>query len=141
MTLDAAKGLLSDAGLQLGTVTEKPDAATKNTVLTTDPDIGSVVGRSTVVNVTVSNGDPSKKDDKADKSALDAGSAKIVEFVVPSGQDRNEVKLILINDKGTSTVYTGLARPGVRLRQQVEIAGPTRVQFYANGTLVEDRKI
>ena len=141
MTLDAAKALLSDAGLQLGTVTEKPDASAKNNVLTTDPDIGSVVGKSTVVNVTVSTGDPSKKDEKADKNALDSGSAKIVEFVVPSGQDRNEVKLVLINEKGTSTVYTGLARPGVRLRQQVEIAGPTRVQFYANGTLVEDRKI
>ena len=141
MTLDAAKALLSEAGLQLGTVTEKPDASAKNNVLTTDPDIGSVVGKSTVVNVTVSTGDPSKKDEKADKNALDSGSAKIVEFVVPSGQDRNEVKLVLINEKGTSTVYTGLARPGVRLRQQVEIAGPTRVQFYANGTLVEDRKI
>ena len=141
MTLDAVKALLSDAGLQLGTVTEKPDASAKNNVLTTDPDIGSVVGKSTVVNVTVSTGDPSKKDEKADKNALDSGSAKIVEFVVPSGQDRNEVKLVLINEKGTSTVYTGLARPGVRLRQQVEIAGPTRVQFYANGTLVEDRKI
>lgn len=141
MTLDAVKALLSDAGLQLGTVTEKPDASAKNNVLTTDPDIGSVVGKSTVVNVTVSTGDPSKKNEKADKNALDSGSAKIVEFVVPSGQDRNEVKLVLINEKGTSTVYTGLARPGVRLRQQVEIAGPTRVQFYANGTLVEDRKI
>lgn len=141
MTLDAAKALLSEAGLQLGTVTEKPDASAKNNVLTTDPDIGSVVGKSTVVNVTVSTGDLSKKDEKADKNALDSGSAKIVEFVVPSGQDRNEVKLVLINEKGTSTVYTGLARPGVRLRQQVEIAGPTRVQFYANGTLVEDRKI
>ena len=141
MTLDAAKALLSEAGLQLGTVTEKPDASAKNNVLTTDPYIGSVVGKSTVVNVTVSTGDPSKKDEKADKNALDSGSAKIVEFVVPSGQDRNEVKLVLINEKGTSTVYTGLARPGVRLRQQVEIAGPTRVQFYANGTLVEDRKI
>ncbi len=141
MTLNAAKALLSEAGLQLGTVTEKPDASAKNNVLTTDPDIGSVVGKSTVVNVTVSTGDTSKKDEKADKNALDSGSAKIVEFVVPSGQDRNEVKLVLINEKGTSTVYTGLARPGVRLRQQVEIAGPTRVQFYANGTLVEDRKI
>jgi eukaryotic-like serine/threonine-protein kinase len=141
VTLDAAKGLLIDAGLQLGTVTEKPDAAPKNTVLTADPEIGSVVGKSTVVNVTVSTGDPNKKAEKDDKNALDDGSAKIVEFVVPSGQERNEVKLVLINEKGTSTVYTGLARPGVRLRQQVEIAGPTRVQFYANGTLVEERKI
>ena len=141
VTLDAAKGLLIDAGLQLGTVTEKPDAAPKNTVLTADPEIGSVVGKSTVVNVTVSTGDPNKKAEKDDKNALDAGSAKIVEFVVPSGQERNEVKLVLINEKGTSTVYTGLARPGVRLRQQVEVAGPTRVQFYANGTLVEERKI
>ena len=141
LTLEEAKKLLDSAVLQLGTVTEKADTAPKNTVLTADPEIGSVVWQSSVVNVTVSNGEADTKKDKADKNALDDGSAKIVEFVVPSGQERNDIKVVVINEKGSFTVYTGLARPGVRLRQQVEIAGPTKVQFYANGSLVEERKI
>lgn len=141
VTLEEAKRVLNEAGLQLGTVTEKADAAVKNTVLTTEPEIGSVVWKSAVINVIVSNGAPDKKNEKADKNALDNGSAKIVEFVVPAGQERNDIKIVVINEKGTFTVYTGLAKPGVRLRQQVEVAGNTRVQFYTNGVLVEDRKI
>ena len=65
---------------------------------------------------------------------LDAG------FVVPSGKPAN-VRIVLTDDNGTATLYSGTQNGSVRLRQKVDYAGNAKVQFICDGKLISERNL
>lgn len=137
--LEDVKAKLADAGLTIGEITEEENEAAAKTVLRTSPSVGAVVRKGTAVTIVVSKGGKGQ-DNKGSSDAV-SGNIKIVEFVVPSGAANNNVRIVVANDNGTSTVYTGSVKSGARIRQQVNVAGPTRVQFYVNSSLQEEKKL
>ena len=115
-----AKRLLEQAGLKLGEVKEVNDhSAVKNVVLASNPNAGTKIGAGDAVSISVAAGSGQKK-------------STYVDFVVP-GNKPVQVQLVLIDDNGKATMYSGTQRGGVRLRQRVEYEGIGRVVLYVNG--------
>lgn len=131
LSSSSAKNKLNDLGLILGkistTVSKEPD----NTVISMNPAAKEVVNAGTVIDITVAKNN--------DKIVEESKTSQYVEFVVPAGSDHQDVKIVVVDDKGTRTVYSNSHKPGVRLRQQIEGLGNVRVQFYCNDKLVEEK--
>lgn len=121
-----AKRLLEKAGLKLGEVKEVNDySAVKNVVLASNPNAGTKIGAGDAVSISVAAGSGQKKN-------------AYVDFVVPGNKPVN-VQLVLIDDNGKATMYSGTQRGGVRLRQRVEYEGIARVLLYVDGKVASEK--
>ena len=126
-SIDEAKGMLEQAGLKLGEIKKVQDAsAQKNIVLACNPGVGSNLTDGAAVAITVAAGGDKK--------------SAYVDFVVPSGKPAN-VRIVLIDDNGKATLYSGTQNGSVRLRQKVEYAGNAKVQFICDGKLISERNL
>ena len=126
-SVDEAKGMLEQAGLKLGEIKKVQDAsAKKNVVLACNPGVGSNLNDGAAVAITVAAGGEKK--------------SAYVDFVVPSGKPAN-VRIVLTDDNGTATLYSGTQNGSVRLRQKVEYAGNAKVQFICDGKLISERNL
>ena len=126
-SVDEAKGMLEQAGLKLGEIKKVQDAnAKKNVVLACNPGVGSNLNDGAAVAITVAAGGDKK--------------SAYVDFVVPSGKPAN-VRIVLTDDSGTATLYSGTQNGSVRLRQKVEYAGNAKVQFICDGKLISERNL
>ena len=126
-SIDEAKGMLEQAGLKLGEIKKVQDAsAKKNIVLACNPGVGSNLNDGAAVAITVAAGGEKK--------------SAYVDFVVPSGKPAN-VRIVLTDDNGTATLYSGTQNGSVRLRQKVEYAGNAKVQFICDGKLISERNL
>ena len=126
-SVDEAKGMLEQAGLKLGEIKKVQDAnAKKNVVLACNPGVGSNLNDGAAVAITVAAGGEKK--------------SAYVDFVVPSGKPAN-VRIVLTDDNGTATLYSGTQNGSVRLRQKVEYAGNAKVQFICDGKVVSERNL
>ncbi len=121
-----AKRLLEKEGLKLGEVKEVNDySAVKNVVLASNPNAGTKIGAGDAVSISVAAGSGQKKN-------------AYVDFVVPGNKPVN-VQLVLIDDNGKATMYSGTQRGGVRLRQRVEYEGIARVLLYVDGKVASEK--
>ncbi len=121
-----AKSLLEKAGLKLGEVKQVNDhSAVKNVVLASNPSAGAMLSEGDAVSISVAAGSGAKKN-------------AYVDFVVP-GNKQIAVQLVLIDENGKTTIYSGTQRGGVRLRQRVEYQGEARVQLYCDGRLSSEK--
>lgn len=126
--LSEAKKLLASAGLTLGEIkTVNDHSAVKNVVLATNPNAGTKIGAGDAVSVTVAEGSGVK-------------SSAYVDFVVPGNKTTN-VEIILIDENGKKTLYSGSQKGGVRLRQRVEYLGSARVQLLCDGKLASEKSL
>lgn len=123
--LNDAKALLEAAGLKLGDVDIVSDPSIgANIIAGTTPPAGTKIAEGASVKITVSDG--GKTNDS------------IVEFVVP-GKNVIPVSVILIDGANKKTLYTGTQKGNVRLRYKVSAHPGAKVQFFANGQMVEER--
>ena len=121
-----AKRLLEQAGLKLGEVKEVNDhSAVKNVVLASNPNAGTKIGAGDAVSISVATGSGQKK-------------SAYVDFVVP-GKKPVAVQLVLVDDNGKTTIYSGTQMGGVRLRQRVEFEGLARVLLYCDGKVASEK--
>ncbi len=99
----------------------------------------------TVVGMEPPVGDKFKGDGKAtlqiSSGRYSQSVNKYAEFVVPQGSGSQEVQIILNDNNGQRTVYQGLQKAGVRIRQKVEVTGNGKVQFYCNNKLIEEKDL
>ena len=124
--IDEAKRLLEQAGLKLGEVKEVNDhSAVKNVVLASNPNAGTKIGAGDAVSISVATGSGQKK-------------SAYVDFVVP-GKKPVAVQLVLVDDNGKTTIYSGTQMGGVRLRQRVEFEGLARVLLYCDGKVASEK--
>ncbi len=123
-----AKKLLEKAGLKLGEIKKITDySAVKNVVLATNPNAGTKIGAGDAVSITVAEGSGDKQ-------------SAYVDFIVP-GNKITSVEIVLIDEAGKKTLYSGTQRGGVRLRQRVDYVGEARVQLICGGKPVSEKSL
>ncbi len=127
----SAKNKLNELGLVLGKITIVVSKEPDNTVIEMNPAAKEVVNVGTVVDITVAKNVENTKPQQS----------QYVEFIVPSGSDHQDIKIVVVDDTGSRVVYNNTHKPGVRLRQQIEGIGNIKVQFYSNDKLVEEKSL
>lgn len=126
-TVAEAKAMLEKAGLKLGEIKQIQDgSAKKNAVLACNPGVGTNLNEGAAVTVTVAAGGEKK--------------SAYVDFVVPSGKPSN-VQIVLTDDSGKKTLYSGTQNGGVRLRQKVEYEGSAKVQMFCDNKLISEKAL
>lgn len=99
------------------------------TVLGITPKEGSKVLNSTEVVLRVADGVGAKSENK------------YAEFVVPEGNKKQKVRIVVSDDDGEREVYEGTKRAGVRIRQKVEVSGNAVAKFYCDNKLIEEKQL
>lgn len=126
-TVAEAKAMLEKAGLKLGEIKQIQDgSAKKNAVLACNPGVGTNLNEGAAVTVTVAAGGEKK--------------SAYVDFVVPSGKPSN-VQIVLTDDSGKKTLYSGTQNGSVRLRQKVEYEGSAKVQMFCDNKLISEKAL
>lgn len=126
-TINDARKLIEQAGLKVGVVRQITDPkAPKNVILSTSPDVGTRLAEGDVVTLTVAEGS--------------AATSAYVDFVVPRGKPVH-VEIVIEDDNGRSTIYSGTQRGGVRLRQRVDYTGKARVLMYCDGSIAQEKTL
>lgn len=124
-TINDARKLIEQAGLKVGVIRQITDPkAPKNVILSTSPDVGTRLAEGDVVTLTVAEGS--------------AQTSAYVDFVVPKGK-AVRVEIVVEDDNGRSTIYSGTQRGGVRLRQRVDYTGKAKVLMYCDDRLVGEK--
>ncbi len=125
--LTEVKGLLEQAGLKLGEIKRVQDAsATKDVVLATNPNAGTNLAEGTAVSITVAEGSGQK--------------TGYVEFSIP-GNKSVKVEIVMTDDNGQKSLYSGTQKGGVRIRQRVEYVGKAEVQLLIDGRSRESKRL
>lgn len=106
-----------------------PSRKTAGTVLGVTPKEGAKVMNSTEVTLRVADG------------VGTAAQNKYAEFVVPEGNKRQKIRIVVSDDDGERTVYEGTKREGVRIRQKVEVSGNAVARMYSDNKLVEEKQL
>ena len=127
--LKEAEKLLKEADLRVGEIKTISDSSVpKDTVMATTPNAGIKLAKGDPVVITVSDGG--------------VRASEYIDFVVPgSSSEKHKVKLVLIDNNGKETLYSGSQRGGVRIRQKVEYLGKAKVQFIVDDTVVQEKNL
>ncbi|HHY47339.1 MAG TPA: Stk1 family PASTA domain-containing Ser/Thr kinase [Firmicutes bacterium] len=140
MELDAARRMVEDSGLTVGSVIEKADSTRPDgTVLQQYPEPGSELrpGGSIDLVVARSGGSAGPASDAAVKPTV-----SWVTVTVPPGKTSQEV-IIKVNDYyGEREVYRSLHSPGERVEQHVVGYGnDIRIRVFIDGVLFKDETV
>lgn len=127
--LKEAEKLLKEAELGVGEVKTISDSSVpKDTVMATTPNAGIKLAKGDKVVITVSDGGVRTSD--------------YIDFVVPgSSSERYKVQLVLFDNNGKSTLYSGKQCGGVRIRQKVEYLGKAKIQFIVDDAIVQEKNL
>lgn len=127
--LKDAEKLLKDAELRVGEIKTISDSSVpKDTVMATTPNAGIKLAKGDPVVITVSDGG--------------VKTSEYIDFVVPgSSSEKHKVKLVLQDNNGKSTLYSGSQRGGVRIRQKVEYLGRAKIQFIVDDAVVQEKNL
>lgn len=137
MSLSEAQSALNSAGLSVGSVSATSSDKAKNTVLSSDPGSGSVLDKGSAVTLVVSAG---KKEEKKSSSSS-GGSYRTISYTVPGSGSAKDVRIIVIDDSGSRTVFSDSVSPGTRISRSVSAGSGAKVQIYLNGELAEDKTL
>ena len=132
LNLKDAQAKIKEAGLNLGSVNYIDSKDPSDTVLSTSPAGAEVAENGENINLTVA-----KNTEEKPKPV----KAQYVEFIVPKGSDRQDIKIVIIDDNGTRIAYQNENKAGVRLRQKIEGSGKIKVQFYSDDKLIEEKSL
>jgi serine/threonine-protein kinase len=61
-----------------------------------------------------------------------------VELVVPAGESAQEVKIVVIDERGVRTVFQKALAPGTRLSEMIRTRGYTIIQVYLANRLIQE---
>ena len=107
-----------------------------------------MISKGSVVTLIVSKGkkEEAKKPQTAPETssgpaASAAPKSYSVDFTVPGSGGAKQVKIVASDATSSRVLYSGSMAPGSRFHQQVTLGQDASVQFYVNGTLVEDRSL
>ena len=61
-----------------------------------------------------------------------------VDVTVPSGSKKQELRIVVKDDEGSTVIYDDVNKPGDRIVKNVSGVGNVRIEVYLNGALVQD---
>jgi hypothetical protein len=67
------------------------------------------------------------------------GNAVQIDYAVPPGPDKVQVRVVARDEVGEHEVFKGERDPGETLSVPLVPSGPTRVRIYLNDVLVDER--
>ena len=126
LTVSEARRKLEEVGLKIGKIIKVKSIMPVDTVLKSNPSGKEVVDKSQSVEISVAI-------DKIRKTAY-------MEFVVPGGKKEN-VKIFSVENGVHKILYNNIIDGGSRIRQKVEATTGTKVQFYINDRMLEERTL
>lgn len=139
MTIKDGKNALQSLGLSIS----KINGAIGDDAVITSSSIsaGTTVDESASIEVTAE--DKKKEDAAKDKKGSSSSHTTngTVDITVPSGKQGQHIKIIQIDDTGSSVVYDGNKNPGDRIVRKISGTGNVRIQVFLNGALVQEQSL
>lgn len=126
LTIDEARIKLSKVGLKIGKIVKVKSVMPINTVLMSTPNAKEVLDINQRVDLSIAI-------DKIRKTAY-------MEFVVPGGANER-VKIFSVENGVHKIIYDNIINGGSRIRQKIEAPTGTKVQFYINDRMLEERTL
>ena len=124
-----AKAVLKKQGFNKISVKQVPSKREAGIVAHVTPLVGTKLMNDSIVILSVSNGQ------------MIAAVNKYAEFVVPNNGDAQEIRIEVLDEDGRRPIYSGTQKPGVRLRQKVEVTGAAKAYLYSNNQLIEEKDL
>ena len=148
-SLDDARRALQDLGVTLRGVTQVArDDVPPGQVIAMTPPAGTRIAHGDAVGVTIavrpaeSGGAPPQPivtgTPPAPQSAATDRRQTQLHIIVPEGAARQRVRIVVIDQQGTHTVYEGMHRPGENVDRLVVGQGYTIVQVYIDSRLIQE---
>lgn len=127
-TLEQAKKEIADLKLKLGSVKEtETDKKKAGIVLEHSPSANERILQGSSITLVVA------------KEPAEKAKQVSVEFVVPSGDNGQKVRLVATDSKSRRVIYEGTHNPGEKISRTISGVGSIRVQFYSNENLVGEK--
>lgn len=134
MTLKDARDVLASHNLGVNQIVGSIEE--KSVVTNQSTKSGDEIDEGTAINLTTEFKEEKKKEEsKLSSSNRTKGT---VDVTVPSGSKKQELRIVVKDDEGSTVIYDDVNKPGDRIVKNVSGIGNVRIEVYLNGALVQD---
>lgn len=130
LTLDKARAELEKVKLKLDDKisSSKSSEYYKGQIIAQNPAAGTEVQEGSAVRVTLSDGPGPVK------------QTATVEVQIPDDKMTHQLRITIVDARGTTDAYTGYHKPGETVTREVTYYGKAKVQVYFDNALVEEKQ-
>jgi eukaryotic-like serine/threonine-protein kinase len=140
---DKATRQINDAKLVVGHITQEySDSVAQGSVIRQTPPPNDRLEPMKGVDLVISQGSQTLPTEGEDTSALGRARDFDVKVPVPDDvTDPSEVRIVVIDDRGQTTPYTGIAHPGDTIRESVRAYGEhVKIQVYVGDQILKEEE-
>lgn len=134
MTLKDARDVLASHNLGINQIVGSMEE--KSVVTNQSTKSGDEIDEGTAINLTTEFKEEKKKDES--KQSSSNRTKGTVDVTVPSGSKKQELRIVVKDDEGSTVIYDDVNKPGDRIVKNVSGVGNVRIEVYLNGALVQD---
>ncbi|MCI6407739.1 Stk1 family PASTA domain-containing Ser/Thr kinase [Veillonella caviae] len=134
MTLKDARDVLASHNLSVNQIVGSIEE--KSVVTNQSTKSGDEIDEGTAINLTTEFKEEKKKE--GSKQSSSNRTKGTVDVTVPSGSKKQELRIVVKDDEGSTVIYDDVNKPGDRIVKNVSGVGNVRIEVYLNGALVQD---
>lgn len=134
MTLKDARDVLASHNLGVNQIVGSIEE--KSVVTNQSTKSGDEIDEGTAINLTTEFKEEKKKEES--KQSSSNRTKGTVDVTVPSGSKKQELRIVVKDDEGSTVIYDDVNKPGDRIVKNVSGVGNVRIEVYLNGALVQD---
>lgn len=134
MTLKDARDVLASHNLGVNQIVGSIEE--KSVVTNQSTKSGDEIDEGTAINLTTEFKEEKKKE--GSKQSSSNRTKGTVDVTVPSGSKKQELRIVVKDDEGSTVIYDDVNKPGDRIVKNVSGVGNVRIEVYLNGALVQD---
>ncbi|MCF0157488.1 MAG: Stk1 family PASTA domain-containing Ser/Thr kinase [Veillonella sp.] len=134
MTLKDARDVLASHNLSVNQIVGSIEE--KSVVTNQSTKSGDEIDEGTAINLTTEFKEEKKKEES--KQSSSNRTKGTVDVTVPSGSKKQELRIVVKDDEGSTVIYDDVNKPGDRIVKNVSGVGNVRIEVYLNGALVQD---
>lgn len=134
MTLKDARDILASHNLGVNQIVGSMEE--KSVVTNQSTKSGDEIDEGTAINLTTEFKEEKKKEES--KQSSSNRTKGTVDVTVPSGSKKQELRIVVKDDEGSTVIYDDVNKPGDRIVKNVSGVGNVRIEVYLNGALVQD---
>lgn len=123
MSKSKAASVLGALKLKIGRISEAAGGGQPGAIVAQVPAAGADAATGSAVDVTIVGG---------------SSNTTSINYTVPDGADKQHVKIVVVDDSGSKTIYDANNKPGDVVSKNVSGNGSTTVQVYLNGNVVKE---
>lgn len=134
ITLKDARDVLASHNLSVNQIVGSIEE--KSVVTNQSTKSGDEIDEGTAINLTTEFKEEKKKEES--KQSSSNRTKGTVDVTVPSGSKKQELRIVVKDDEGSTVIYDDVNKPGDRIVKNVSGVGNVRIEVYLNGALVQD---